>query len=136
MLMVTASAPLGRKLSLRYSLTHALTSGRVNWRRFPTSFNVPGGRSPRPMRCVSEPFSMPSSCASWLRFQMGAAFRVVGDNIAERICDIISTEWAACSAMSARPIGAGALMLSFDMYSSRRQFTARLTFSFASLQHS
>jgi len=29
--------------------------------------------------------------------------------------------------MSARPIGAGALMLSFDMYSSRRQFTARFT---------
>jgi hypothetical protein len=67
---------------------------------------------------------------------MGAAFLVVGDNIAARICDIISTEWEACSAMSARPIGAGALMLSFDMYSSRRQFTARFTLVCDSLQHS
>jgi hypothetical protein len=46
---------------------------------------------------------------------MGAALRVVGANIAERIWDIISTECAACSAMSASPMGAGALMLSFDM---------------------
>ena len=115
MLMVTASAPAGLKLALRYSRTQALTSVSVNWRRFPTSLSMPTGRSPRPIRCVSDPFSMPRSWASWLRFQTGAALRVVGDNMADRICDIISTECAACSAISARPIGAGALMLSFDM---------------------
>jgi hypothetical protein len=58
---------------------------------------------------------MPRSNANWLRFQVGVDLAVVGDNIADRICDIISTECAAWSAMSERLIGAGALMLSFDM---------------------
>jgi hypothetical protein len=58
---------------------------------------------------------MPSNRASWLKFQVGVDLAVVGDNIADRICDIISTECAAWSAMSERLIGAGALILSFDM---------------------
>ena len=50
---------------------------------------------------------------------MGGALRVVGESIAARICDIISIECAACSAMSAKPMGAGDFMVSFDMESSK-----------------
>jgi hypothetical protein len=48
--------------------------------------------------------------------------------MADRICDIISTACAACSAISANPIGAGALMLSFDIQFSIRMSGAQFTF--------
>ena len=120
--MVTASPPAGRSHSLRYSRIQVRASARLNSRRLPASFRRPVGKSPRERRWLSEPFSMPSIAASWLRLKTGGALRAVGASIAVRISPIIATARSAWSRMPSNGMGRGGLIV---MWSNRTLLVSR-----------